>query len=99
MNHETECSGNCFRYTIVSPRADARLRRDGGGLVSFLITRRSVSGRYRLASTLSAVVVSSAFFELYVLSTSWRDAFTFRGTPANGIARRATPTPTPTPPR
>ena len=47
------------------------------GLVYFLVTARRSSPSYRLSSVLSAVVMTSAFFELYVLADNWRNSFAF----------------------
>lgn len=50
------------------------------GLVYFLSTRDRVASQYRLSSTLSAVVMVSAFLELGILLINWRNAFEFNGT-------------------
>lgn len=50
------------------------------GLVYFLSTRDRVASHYRLSSTLSAVVMVSAFLELGLLLVNWRTAFDFNGT-------------------
>lgn len=49
------------------------------GLVYFLSTRDRVASHYRLSSTLSAVVMVSAFLELGLLLVNWRTAFEFNG--------------------
>lgn len=49
------------------------------GLVYFLSTRDRVAPQYRLSSTLSAVVMVSAFLELGILLLNWRFAFEFNG--------------------
>ena len=46
-----------------------------GGLVYFLASKSSVAPKYRLSSVLSAVVMASAFLELYVQADIWRQAF------------------------
>lgn len=47
-----------------------------GGFVYFLTTAGSTAPRYRLSSYLSAVVMASAFFELYRQADVWAEAFT-----------------------
>jgi bacteriorhodopsin len=49
------------------------------GLVYFLSTRDRIASHYRLSSTLSAVVMVSAFLELGLLLVNWRTAFEFNG--------------------
>ena len=46
-----------------------------GGLVFFLASKNSSAPKYRLSSILSAVVMASAFLELYVQADIWREAF------------------------
>lgn len=79
MNQENEFSYNFFQYTIVSHVLTLGYAAMAAGLVYFLVTRSSVSARYRLSSTLSAVVMASAFLELYVLSARWTEAFAWNG--------------------
>lgn len=47
------------------------------GIVFFLATSRDSAPRYRLASTISAVVMVSASIEIIQLWLSWRQAFNF----------------------
>jgi len=49
------------------------------GLVYFLSTSNRVAPHYRLSSTLSAVVMASAFLELGLLLWNWRTSFVFNG--------------------
>lgn len=49
------------------------------GFVYFYMTRDRVAPQYRLSSTLSAVVMVSAFLELAVLAFNWHNAFEFNG--------------------
>lgn len=49
------------------------------GFVYFFMTRKRIAPQYRLSSTLSAVVMVSAFLELGVLALNWRSAFEFNG--------------------
>lgn len=50
------------------------------GFAYFWLTRDRVAPKYRLSSTLSAVVMVSAFLELGILLVNWRTAFAFDGT-------------------
>jgi hypothetical protein len=58
------------------------------GLVYFLVSSRSVSPRYRASSYLSAVVMTSATLELFLLWLSWDNAFVYEalGVGAIGLA-------------
>ena len=49
------------------------------GLVYFLATSQRAAPRYRISSALSAVVMASAFFELYQQYSVWNSAFVFNG--------------------
>jgi bacteriorhodopsin len=50
-----------------------------GGFVYFVMTRDRLSPGYRLTSTLSAVVMASAFLELFRLAQNWLNSFEFDG--------------------
>ncbi|MDT0528475.1 bacteriorhodopsin [Micromonospora sp. DSM 115977] len=80
MNFENLFSYNVTQYTLVSHVLTLGFGVMAAGLVYFLATRGSAAPRYQLASVLSAVVMVSAFFELWVLSERWRQAFTWNGT-------------------
>lgn len=49
------------------------------GFVYFILTSNRLAPHYRLSSTLSAVVMASAFLELFILARNWQDAFVFNG--------------------
>ncbi|MCL7459494.1 bacteriorhodopsin-like [Micromonospora sp. MSM11] len=80
MNIENLFGYNVIQYTLVSHVLTLGFAVMAAGLVYFLATRGSAAPRYQLASVLSAVVMVSAFFELWVLSERWRQAFTWNGT-------------------
>ena len=46
-----------------------------GGFVFFTLSSSAVAQKFRLASILGAVVMASAFFELYVQANLWKEAF------------------------
>ncbi|MBQ1025222.1 bacteriorhodopsin [Micromonospora sp. C95] len=79
MNFENEFGYNVIQYTLVSHVLTLGYAVMAAGLVYFLLTMSGVAPRYRLASVLSAVVMISAFFELWVLSQRWSAAFTWDG--------------------
>lgn len=79
MNFENQFTYDFFEYTIVAHVLTLGYAAMAGGLVYFLVTSRSVAPRYRLSSTLSAVVMASAFLELYVLSQRWETSFAWNG--------------------
>ncbi|WP_091081819.1 bacteriorhodopsin [Micromonospora nigra] len=79
MNFENMFDYNVDQYTIVSHVLTLGYAVMAAGLVYFLLTRNSSDRRYQLASTLSAVVMISAFFELWVLSQRWSEAFDWNG--------------------
>lgn len=75
MNFENLYEYDFVSYTIVSHVLTLGYAAMAGGLVYFLVTARNVRSRYRLSAYLSAVVMVSAFFELYVLSRKWEESF------------------------
>ncbi|MFI6243174.1 bacteriorhodopsin [Micromonospora sp. NPDC050795] len=79
MNFENEFSYNVIQYTLVSHVLTLGYAVMAAGLVYFLATMSNIAPRYRLASVLSAVVMVSAFLELWVLSQRWSQAFTWNG--------------------
>lgn len=79
MNLENQYTYDFFEYTIVAHVLTFGYAAMASGLVYFLVTSRSLAPRYRLSSTLSAVVMASAFLELYVLSQRWETAFAWNG--------------------
>jgi hypothetical protein len=75
---------NYFSYSPVAHDIVAHVLTLGyaamiAGLVYFLATSQRSSPQYRLSSTLSAVVMASAFFELYQQFQVWDNAFVFNG--------------------
>ncbi|WBB79245.1 bacteriorhodopsin [Micromonospora sp. WMMD882] len=79
MNFENLFDYDVTQYTLVSHVLTLGFAVMAAGLVYFLATRGSVAPRYQFASVLSAVVMVSAFFELWVLSERWSQAFTWNG--------------------
>ncbi|MEU4770434.1 bacteriorhodopsin [Micromonospora sp. NPDC023644] len=80
VNVENLFGYNVVQYTLVSHVFTLGYAVMAAGLVYFLANRSSAAPRYQLASVLSAVVMVSAFFELWVLSERWGQAFTWNGT-------------------
>ncbi len=79
MNVENTFVYNFFQYTIVSHVFTLGYAAMAAGLVYFLLTSKNSLPRYQLSSTLSAVVMVSAFLELLVISMRWNSAFTWDG--------------------
>ncbi|WMT56087.1 bacteriorhodopsin [Truepera radiovictrix] len=66
-------------YSIVSNTLTLGYAAMAAGLVYFVTTSKRAAPPYRLSSTLSAVVMVSAFLALYQLHQTWLSAFTFNG--------------------
>ncbi|MFC7544913.1 bacteriorhodopsin [Plantactinospora sp. GCM10030261] len=79
MNFENTFSYNVDQYTLVSHVLSLGFAVMAAGLVYFLATRGSIAPRYRFSSVLSAVVMISAFFELFLLYQRWVTAFRWDG--------------------
>lgn len=79
MNVENTFSYDFFQYTIVSHVFTVGYAAMASGLVYFLLTSKNSLPRYQLSSTLSAVVMISAFLELLVISLRWNSSFVFDG--------------------
>lgn len=77
INVENLFTYNSLQYAIVSNVLTLGFTAQAAGLVYFLATLKNVSPHYRLASVLSAVVMVSAFLQLFWLQQNWRDAFVF----------------------
>ncbi|TVP62724.1 MAG: rhodopsin [Nodularia sp. (in: Bacteria)] len=77
INFENLFTYNPLQYAIVSNVLTLGFAVSAVALVYFLATLRNISPRYRLVSILSAVVMVSAFLELFRLEQNWRDAFVF----------------------
>lgn len=80
MNVENEYTYDAVQYTIVAHVLTLGYAAMAAGLVYFLVTRTQSLPRYRLSAVLSAVVMTSAFLELYVVSDRWRSSFDWDGT-------------------
>lgn len=74
-------------YAIVAHLLTFGYAAMAAGLVYFLATSGRTAPQYRLSSTLSAVVMASAFLELYIQSEEWERSFIF--TP-EGFVRTST---------
>ncbi|MCZ2860642.1 bacteriorhodopsin [Blastococcus sp. VKM Ac-2987] len=79
MNVENTFTYDFFQYTIVSHVFTLGYAAMAAGLVYFILTSKNSLPRYQLSSTLSAVVMLSAFLELLVISLRWDGAFTWDG--------------------
>ncbi|GAB4243478.1 MAG: bacteriorhodopsin-like [Elainellaceae cyanobacterium] len=66
-----------LQHDLVSHVLTLGYAAQAAGLVYFLATLSNIAPRYRLSSVLSAVVMSSAFFELFQLYQDWNNAFIF----------------------
>lgn len=79
VNAENQFSYNFFQYSIVDHVFTFGYAAMAAGLGYFLVTSRNALPRYRLASSLSAVVMVSAFLELLVISLQWQRTFVWDG--------------------
>ncbi|MDK3256622.1 bacteriorhodopsin [Blastococcus capsensis] len=79
MNFENTFTYDFFQYTIVSHVFTLGYAAMAAGLAYFLLTSKNSLPRYQLSSTLSAVVMVSAFLELLVISLQWRSSFAWDG--------------------
>jgi len=66
-----------IQHDIVSHVLTLGFAAQAAGLVYFLATLTNIAPRFRLSSVLSAVVMSSAFLELFQLFQNWNNAFVF----------------------
>lgn len=66
-----------MQHDIISHVLTLGYAAQAAGLVYFLATLSNIAPRYRLSSVLSAVVMSSAFLELFQLSQNWNNSFIF----------------------
>ncbi|SCG54751.1 bacteriorhodopsin [Micromonospora coxensis] len=80
MNFENTFSYNVDQFTLISHVLSLGFAVMAAGLVYFLVTRSSLAPRYQFSSVLSAVVMVSAFFELFLLYQRWVGAFRWDGT-------------------
>lgn len=79
MNFENLFEYNVFQYNIVSHVLTLGYAAMAAGLVYFLVTSGELLPRYRLSSSLSAVVMISAFLELGVLWLGWENSLAWNG--------------------
>ena len=79
LNMENYLSYSYVNYTIVANVLTLGYAAQAAGLVYFLATSKRSAPRYRLSSVLSAVVMASAFLELYVLAQNWSNSFVWNG--------------------
>ena len=79
MNFENAFEYTYLQYTLVGHVFTLGYAAMAGALLYFVLTIRDTLPRYQLASTLSAVVMVSAFFQLLVISDIWNDSFTWNG--------------------
>ncbi|MBE9181683.1 bacteriorhodopsin [Oculatella sp. LEGE 06141] len=77
LNFENILAYSPLQHDIISHVLTLGYAAQAAGLVYFLATLSNIAPRYRLSSVLSAVVMSSAFLELFQLSQNWNDAFVF----------------------
>ena len=66
-----------MQHSIVEGFLTLGYAAQAAGLVYFLATMSNIAPRYRLSSALSAVVMVSAFLELWRLAQDWRYGFSF----------------------
>jgi bacteriorhodopsin len=79
VNFENLFAYSPVQWKIVSQVLTLGFAAHAAALVYFLVTAKQVHPRYRLSSYLSAVVMVSAFLELYRVWQNWDRAFVFDG--------------------
>jgi bacteriorhodopsin len=77
LNFENYLTYSPLQHDIISHVLTLGYAAQLAGLVYFLATLSNIAPRYRLSSVLSAVVMSSAFLELFQLYQNWEGAFVF----------------------
>jgi bacteriorhodopsin len=77
INYENLFNYSPLQYDIVANILTLGYAAQAAGLVYFLATMNNVAPRYRTASVLSAVVMASAFLELFRLEQDWNYAFVY----------------------
>ena len=80
LTFENYFSYNAAQYDIVDHFLTLGYAAMAAGFVYFLVTLYQLSPKYKLTSILGAVVMASAFFELFELSALWNTAFSFDAT-------------------
>lgn len=74
-NFENLLTYSPLQHDIISHVLTLGYAAQAAGLVYFLATLSNIAPRYRLSSVLSAVVMASAFLELYQLFQNWNNSF------------------------
>ncbi|MBE9191880.1 bacteriorhodopsin [Gloeocapsopsis crepidinum LEGE 06123] len=77
INFENLLTYTPFQHGIVGHVLTLGYAAQAAGFVYFITTSNNIAPRYRLSSSLSAVVMVSAFLELLQLSQDWRSAFVY----------------------
>ena len=77
LNFENLLTYTPMQHSIVEGFLTLGYAAQAAGLVYFLATMSNIAPRYRLSSALSAVVMVSAFLELWRLAQDWRYGFSF----------------------
>ena len=83
LNFENFLAYSPIQHDIIAHVLTLGYAAQAAGFVYFLATLSNIAPRYRLSSVLSAVVMASAFFELFQLFQNWQNSFVF----ANGVWR------------
>lgn len=86
-NLENYLSFEHWQYDLIRHLLQLTFASFAAGLVYFVLTSQQVEPRYRLASTISAVVMVSAALEIGMLSLVWSTAFEYSA--ATGLWERA----------
>jgi len=79
VNFENAFEYTYLQYTLVGHVFTLGYAAMAGALLYFVLTIRDSLPRYQLATTLSAVVMVSAFFQLLVISDLWHESFKWNG--------------------
>ncbi|MCU0548212.1 MAG: bacteriorhodopsin-like [Leptolyngbya sp. Prado105] len=66
-----------IQHDIISHVLTLGYAAQAAGFVYFVLSSNNIAPRYRLSSTLSAVVMVSAFLELFQLFQNWNNAFSY----------------------
>lgn len=77
LNFENLLTYTPLQHDIVAHVLTLGYATQAAGFAYFVLTSNNIAPRYRLSSALSAVVMVSAFLELFQLWQNWNEAFTF----------------------
>jgi len=77
LNFENLVNYTPLQHDIVAHVLTLGYAAQAAGFVYFVTTSNNIAPRYRLSSSISAVVMVSAFLELFQLSQNWQSAFAF----------------------